>query len=244
MARPGATLRDEARIARELRDLLRHPVYRGEALPRGNGRLVLVLPGLFANDLYLTPMHRWLRRIGYRPIRSTLLFNAGCPQRLSEQIEEHVRERRESFRRRDPIAIIGHSRGGILGWALAARLQEDVSHLILLGSPAHWVARLIGATPLDAARRAVPVQRASDRVRQLLDPDCTMPACGCPFPGDLQRPLHHATRIASIYTHEDPIVPPAFCPVPGAHNVEVSGTHSGLAYNIETYQVIAEVLGS
>ena len=88
----------------------------------------------------------------------------------------------------------------------------------------------------------MPAQRASDRAREILDPDCNMPACGCPFPRDLQRPLHHSTQITSIYTHEDPIVPSGACPVPGAHNVEVGGSHSGLAYNLEAYRVIAEAL--
>ena len=133
MAFDTAAIQGEARVGRELRALLRDPVYRGEGLPRGDGRLVLVLPGLFANDFYLEPMHRWLKRIGYRPLRSTLLLNAGCPQRLCEDIESHVRERRQAFRRSDAIAIIGHSRGGILGWTIAARMQDDVSALILLG---------------------------------------------------------------------------------------------------------------
>jgi pimeloyl-ACP methyl ester carboxylesterase len=229
-----------------LAQLRRDPIYAGNEVPRGDGRLVLVLPGLFANDLYLQPLHTWLKRIGYTPIRSTLLLNAGCPQRLCEAIEDHIGERRASYRRSGSIAIIGHSRGGILGWTIAARMQEEVSHLVLLGSPAHWAARMIGRVAPASAAAAAPagpsVQRASDRARALLDPDCNMPACGCPFPGDLQRPLHHATRITSIYTREDPIVPPAACPVPGAHNVEVRGSHSGLAYNVDALRAIGEAL--
>jgi hypothetical protein len=31
-------------------------------------------------------MHRWLKRIGYRLQRSSLLVNAGFPQRLCEEI--------------------------------------------------------------------------------------------------------------------------------------------------------------
>jgi pimeloyl-ACP methyl ester carboxylesterase len=247
----ASSIQGEARIGSELRTLLRDPVYAGVDVPRGDGRLVLVLPGLFANDFYLNPLHRWLKRIGYTPLRSTLLMNVGCPQRLCEQIEDHVRERRESFRRPGSIAIIGHSRGGILGWTIAARMQDEVSHLALLGSPAQWASQMVGRyTPAEAARAAggapagPAVQRASDRARAFLDPDCDMPRCGCPFPRDLQRPLHIDTRVTSIYTREDPIVPAAACPVPGAHNVEVGGSHSGLAYNVTALRVIGEALAA
>src|SRR5437867_11584794 len=56
-------LRREARALGELAALQRDPVFRGHGLPRGDGRIVLVLPGLFGNDLYLQPLHLWLRRI-------------------------------------------------------------------------------------------------------------------------------------------------------------------------------------
>ena len=239
--RASAGLWGEARMAGELAALLRHPVYAGKDLPRGDGRAVVVLPGLFANDFYLEPMHRWLKRIGYRPLRSTLLLNAGCPQRLREQIEDHLHLRTAGDVR--PIALIGHSRGGILAWAVAAALQERVSHLVLLGSPAPAVARAIAASSLSGAGMAnEAVQRAGARARQILDPDCDVPACGCPFPRDMQRLLHASTRVVSIFSRDDPVVPPAASRVSGGRNFEVRGTHGGLAYNIGAYKVIATSL--
>ncbi|HEY8173891.1 MAG TPA: alpha/beta fold hydrolase [Dehalococcoidia bacterium] len=233
----------EARVGGELARLVGDPVYGGDGLPRGDGRYVLILPGLFANDLYLQPMHRWLRKMRYRPLRSTLLVNAGCPQRLCEEIEGHLRVQTET--RPGPIALIGHSRGGILAWAIAARLQERASHLVLLGSPAPAVVRAMDAQRVLAGKPAgAAVQRAGNRARQMLDPDCDVPECACPFPVDMRRPLHARTRVVSIYSSEDPIVPKAACRVRGGRNVEVQGTHSGLAYNIDAYRVIAETLAS
>jgi predicted alpha/beta-hydrolase family hydrolase len=186
-------------------------------------------------------MHRWLRRIGYTPVRSSLLVNAGCPQRLTEEIESHVRLQRRG--RPGPVAIIGHSRGGILARALAARMQADVSHLIHLGSPAAAVTR---AMDYRAATAGAPageaVYRAGVRARQLLDPDCEAPDCGCAFIEDSRRPLHARTRVVSIFSREDPIVPKAAARTPGARNVEISGSHSGLAYNVEAYKIIGEEL--
>jgi hypothetical protein len=40
----------------------------------------------------------------------------------------------------------------------------------------------------------------------------------------------------------DPIVPASACSVDGARNIEVSGTHSGLAFNPAVYRILAEEL--
>ena len=79
--RPRSML-DEAAALREYWALRLDPVYRGRGVPRGDGKPVLVLPGLFGNDFYLTPIRAWLGRIGYTPRVSTLAINAGCPERL------------------------------------------------------------------------------------------------------------------------------------------------------------------
>lgn len=233
----------EARIGEEFARLLRSPLFRGRDVPRGDGRIVLVLPGLFGNDLYLEPMHRWLRRIGYTPVRSSLFVNAGCPQRLTEEIEGHLNIQRQA--RRGPVAIIGHSRGGILARALASKLQADASHLVLLGSPAAAVSRAMEyrseAAQVPAGQR---VYQASQRARQILDPDCDAPECGCAFLTDVRAPLHPRTRVTSIYSSEDPIVPKSACRVPGAVNHEITGTHSGLVYNVDALRLVADALAA
>src|SRR5207247_1759039 len=63
-----ADLADEAwRPAAELGLLLVEPVFWGVGVRRGDGRPVLVLPGLYGGDRYLSPLRDWLRRIGYSP---------------------------------------------------------------------------------------------------------------------------------------------------------------------------------
>ncbi len=228
---PLATVRSEARALGELAALHRDPVFYGRGIPRGDGRTVLVIPGLFGNDLYLRPLRSWLSRIGYAPVRSGVSINAGCPERLRTEVERSLSP--QLARRTGPIAIVGHSRGGMLGWAIASRLQERVSHLALLGSPAPAVVAMmqqdITRAPSTVARSSVAA--AGARAVKLLDPDCKVPACGCPYTDDLRRPLSPATRVMAIYTRDDPIVRPAACRVPAGENVEIGGTHGGLVYN-------------
>jgi pimeloyl-ACP methyl ester carboxylesterase len=215
----------------------------------GDGRVVLVLPGLFGNDLYLQPLHQWLRRIGYRPHRSTLAVNAGCPDRLRSQVETSLR--RAMKRHPGPVALVGHSRGGMLAWALASRLQADASHLVLLGSPAPTLVRALreGLTYPPPGVAASPVAHAGARAMQLLDPDCNMPACECPYPQDVRRPLSSGTRVLAISSRDDQVVPARASQVgdgvvAGAQNIEVGGTHSGLIFNRAVYGHLATFLAS
>jgi triacylglycerol lipase len=234
-------LRRESAALGELAALQLDPCFAGVGLPRGDGRTVLVLPGLFGNDFYLQPLHRWLRRLGYRPTASTLAVNAGCPERLTSQVEAHLRRVR---RRPGPVALVGHSRGGMLAWAIASRLQGEASHMALLGSPAPAVvAATRAASGVDYARVTTsPVAAAGRQSLKLLDPDCTVPECGCPYTQDLRRDLDAATKVIAIYSRDDQIVAPAACQVSGATNIEVRGTHSGLVYNRAVYPPLARFL--
>lgn len=238
-------LRREARALGELAALHRDPVFYGRGVPRGDGRVVVAIPGLFGTDNYLRPLRGWLARIGYSPARSTLSINAGCPDRLRTQVERSLA--RHLARRPGPLCVVGHSRGGMLAWALASRFQEQVSHLVLLGSPAPAVVTMmVQGDPLTAgtastvARSSVAAAGAS--ALRLLDPDCSVPNCGCPYTDDLRRPLSPATRVLSIYSRDDPIVAPSACAVAGGDNVEIGGSHGGLAHNRAAYVTLARFL--
>ena len=201
---------------------------------------VLVIPGLFGNDLYLAPLHGWLARMGYRPVISTLALNAGCPETLRTAVQRHFESQ---LRPGQKAAIIGHSRGGMLGWAIAAALPDRVSKLVLLGSPAGAVAALMGRGSMNPAGVASSrVAEASNVARRILSPQCDVPACGCPYVRDMTRGLPPGLKLTSIFSLEDPIVPATACRLPGAENIEVHGSHSGLAQNAEVYRALGRVL--
>ena len=245
MARRAGGIVGESRAPGELIRLMTSPVWLGSGVARGDGRPVLVLPGLFGNDLYLAPLHGWLMRIGYRPVISTLAINAGCPETLRVAAQRNFESQ---LRPGQKGAIIGHSRGGMLGWAIAAALGPRISHLVLLGSPAGAVAAMMRQGSFDSTGASVgasaTVVRAGNIARRVLSPQCDVPACGCPYVRDMSASLHPSMKITSIGSTEDTIVPAAICIVPGAENLQVRGSHSGLAQNVDVYRHIGRVLAS
>jgi pimeloyl-ACP methyl ester carboxylesterase len=130
------------------------------------------------------------------------------------------------------LAVVGHSRGGYLARAVAARMPERVSHAVAMG--AGLSRQFDVAAP---ALAAVAVARALQRGRGCLTEDC---ACGftaaysCSFPADV--------RLTSIYSRGDGMVRWETCVADYADNVEVTGSHVGLAWNRKSYRAIAEAL--
>jgi hypothetical protein len=135
----------------------------------------------------------------------------------------------------------------MLAWALASRLQGDAACLALLGSPAGAVVGMLrrgDSAVIPSISAAASVVKAGQQAMRMLDPHCTFPTCGCPYPEDLRRPLSPTTRVLSVYSRDDQVVSPDACPVPDARNVEVSGSHSGLVYNRAVYRELAAFLAT
>ena len=224
----------------DLGALLADPVFYGIGVPSGDGKPVVVIPGLLGNDLYLQPLRRWLGCVGYSPVRSTLAFNAGCLQRLREQVRGEISRRAKSD---SPIALIGHSRGGVLAWAIASELQEKVSHLVLLGSPvATFRASVASGDPYaPAGTVGRMLMRISEELRELLDPDCKYPSCGCAMVNDVMRPLSASTAILSIHGRQDLVVE-GMAQTREGETVVVNTSHVGLVYNAQVYRAVGRFL--
>lgn len=207
------------------------PVYCGLGVPRGNGAAVVLVPGFLGTDFYLYEMYWWLRRIGYRPYMSRIGRNADCldvlQERLFATIEGAVQETR------GPAHLVGHSLGGMLARSAAARRPDRAASVITLGSPFRGV------------RSHPAVLYVADRVRQRLQgagaqPRCYTGYCGCGALEGLLAGVPAGIPQTAVYTRSDGIVDWRYC-VTGdaAVDVEVPGTHVGLAFNAHVYRAIA-----
>ena len=234
----GSHLR-EVRWQAELARLLADPVWRGAGLPRGDGAPVLLIPGFLAGDQSLSVMAAWLRRIGHAPKRAGISFNVACSDTAVDRLSATlVHTHRRTGRK---VAIVGHSRGGHFARALAVRHPESVSQVVSMGSGLD--------EPFDISE---PTRLAVDGVRRLIarrDPEraalgCFTHACLCRYAEDYRAPFPDAVPLTSIYSKGDGVVRWRACIVPYARNVEVSGSHVGLAFNRHAYREIAAALAA
>lgn len=228
----------EALFGAELLLLHASPVYYGLGIPRGDGSAVVVIPGFLGTDLYVSHLHSWLERIGYRPYLSGIGLNAECPNlliryRLAATIDKALKDTGRK------IHLIGHSLGGIIARSVAAQRPKDVASVITLGAPIRGT--VMHPSVLNAAK-VVRTQILHEHGAGVL-PDCYTPRCTCNFLSSLRCNMPKSIALTAIYTCDDGIVDWRYCRT-GDRDIdfEVPGTHVGLVFNPSAYTVIAERL--
>jgi pimeloyl-ACP methyl ester carboxylesterase len=228
----------EMRWQAELARLLVSPVWYGVGVPRGDGSPVLLVPGFLAGDSSLTVMANWLSRMGYSPYGSGMQLNVDCSDRSVARMERRL----EALVKRTgkPAALIGHSRGGHFSKALASRRPDLVSQVISMGSGLDEPFDISVPTKAMVAAVRTVLQRTS---RTAAARGCLTDTCDCPFVRDYSRPFPvDQVPITSIWSRGDGVVRWRACRVPYARNVEISGSHIGLAFNRRAYRVIGLLL--
>lgn len=240
---PGWAARaaSEARFAREVArfsaGVLRDPAAVAEGLPRGDGRPVLVVPGFGFGDASTLPLQVVLTEAGYEVRRSQMLANIRCSDRTVDALAEVAAAAvaADGGRR---LLVVGHSRGGMIARGLAARHPELVERVISLGAPLnHEFAFYEIPQPMVSVLRVAHWQDPVLRERQ-----CVTAQCSCPYMLAAHKPLPPQVELVSLYTKTDGIVDWRACVVPGARNIEVTGTHLGMGLKPETLRtVLAEL---
>jgi triacylglycerol lipase len=227
----------ELRWQAELARLVVDPVFHGRGVPRGDGRAVVLIPGFLAGDGSLSVMAGWLERIGYRAQGSGIVLNVDCSDRALKRLE--ARAERCAERTGAKVALIGHSRGGHFAKALAHRRPDLVAAVVSMGAgldrpfaisrPTHGALAVV---------RAVHARTTDRRARH----GCLTTACRCDFRHHYEAPFPVDIPLTSIYSRGDGVVRWDACTVPYARNVEVTGSHVGLAFNRKAYRAVAEAL--
>ena len=219
----------EGRVYIEYLRLIRDPVYRGDDVPPGLGRPVLLIPGFLAGDWTLRTPFQWLRRVGYRPRMAGVAFNVmysevmlrplidslqHAPARTGARV---VAGRPQPRRRARQGAVASQAGAGRAGHHAGLAAQRSIRR-----------------APADDGRRAggAPLQR---RFATAIRRRWRCASCAT-------SPRRHACRRPRIYSRSDGVVNWRACLRPDVNAIEVNGSHIGLALNPEVYRILAHLL--
>jgi len=228
----------EALFGAEVLLLHATPVYYGFGVPRGDGSAVVIIPGFLGTDLYLTELHGWLARIGYRAYFSGIGINADCPnlliqRHLNATIEQALAETGRK------IHLIGHSLGGVIARSVAGARPKDVASVITLASP---IRGTVANRTIIHAAEAIRLRILQEHGKGVL-PHCYTGRCTCNFVDSLRRDVPDSMLQTAIYTRDDGIVDWRYCMTKHrASDFEVPGTHIGMAFNPAAYSIVADRL--
>ena len=218
-------------------------VYYGFGIPKGNKSAAIMVPGFLGVDLYLTELYLWLWRIGYSPYMSRIGQNAECPNLLIEHLIDTMQRAREKTGKK--VHLIGHSLGGVLCRGAAAAHPELVQTVVTLGSPYRGVrVHPLVLSGAEMVRRRIYNRRHLFPTHKPHEEDCYTSRCACGFACNWRgETLPDSIRQVSVYTKSDGIVDWKVCINNDPRtDVEVEGTHCGLAWNPEVFGVIAKKL--
>ncbi|MGI8558366.1 MAG: esterase/lipase family protein [Solirubrobacteraceae bacterium] len=197
----------------------------------------MLIPGFMAGDMSLTRMAHWLRTGGYQLARSGIAWNTGCMEPTVQSLERHLEGAVE--RTGKPALIVGQSRGGCIGRALAVLRPDLVDTLVTLGSPLLdqlavkarvWPSIITVGT---LGTLGVPGMFGFSCLRG----DCcarTRAAVAAPFPDGV--------GFMSLYSLGDEVVRWEACLDPAARQIEVQASHVGMGMARDVWTTLAAML--
>ena len=192
------------------------------SVPRGDGRVVIDIPGWRAPEVSGLPVRRYLTRLGYDARGWGLGTNTGSPERDAGLLTTTVEELAAESGR--PVSLVGWSLGGVIAREVARRRPDLVHRVITYGTP------VVGGPSYTAVagRYSHEVRQHATRVTERLD---------------AERPIQ--VPITVIYSRRDGIVSWQACldrVSPDVEHVEVRSTHLGMGVDPDVWAVVAERL--
>ena len=193
--------------------------------PRGDGRGVLVLPGLLADDISTRPLRRFLRRLDHRVYGWGLGRNVGPTREVVDGLPrrlQHIADRTG-----ETVSLVGWSLGGILAREVARRNPELVQQVITLASP--YMGDESTPSRADAAYRRRASQHSGTGNAEARE--------------RTRRPI--PVPSTSVYSRTDGIVHWRACiePETATHqNVEVRASHLGIGADPAVLWLLADRL--
>jgi pimeloyl-ACP methyl ester carboxylesterase len=193
---------------------------------RGDGHPVLVLPGWLAGDPATGLLRIVLRGLGHNVSGWSLGTNRGPNVHVVHELRSRLEQLHHDSGR--TVSLIGWSLGGMYAQELARASPGSVRRLITLGSP--------------VLRRRAWTQNMS----RIADRTPHLPRAGAALPRPWAESGSLRVPATSVYTRADGIVAWSTCRYgagPRRENVEVRGSHLGLAHNPAVLWLLADRLG-
>lgn len=194
----------------------------------GNGRPILVIPGIVTSDRSTEPLRRFLQKQGYTAYPWGLGTNLGEFDIHLPALEQKIIELEQKHNNK--ITLLGWSLGGIYARELGKRVPDHLDEVITMGSPFAGI-----QSPNRAKWLFDLVQKFRNK-----------PKPSRQFFASISDPA--PVKTTAIYTRQDGIVPWEACMEPNCsdthQNIEVRGSHTGLGYNKEVYKVLDSILSN
>jgi triacylglycerol lipase len=202
--------------------------------PDGDGRPVMLVPGFMAGDQSLTRMAVWLRAGGFELARSGIAWNTRCMEPTVINLEQRLEQAVQRTGKR--ALLIGQSRGGNIGRALATLRPDLIGSLVTLGSP---LRDQLSVKPRTWATILTVGTLGTLGVPGLFSFRCIRGECcvrsraavAAPFPDDVQ--------FVSVFSRNDEVVNWESCLDPASIQVEVDVSHVGMGFSREVWDAVA-----
>lgn len=226
--------RQEAHAYRSMFGLLGRPVPQ----PRpGLGVPVVLVPGFIAGDVSMTILSRHLRRHDHRTFRSGIGANLGCTNAMVERLITRLEAVAAAEGR--PVALVGHSRGGMIVNLVGRRRPDLVAGVVVLSAPV--TGTLSVAAPI--RRQLEMLYRLNRRgMHSVLSEDCVTGDCAARITAELAAPFPHDVPYTSVYSPTDAIIDWRTCLDPAAELVQVRAPHSGMGTDPVVLAIVADRL--
>jgi pimeloyl-ACP methyl ester carboxylesterase len=204
------------------------------------GRLapVVLVPGFISGDFSLTALARQLRRHGHRTFASRIGANLGCTDDMVERLISRVIEVSAAEGR--PVALIGHSRGGMIVKLAAKRRPDLVAAVVVLSAP---VTGTLSVAPHVRKQLELLFRLQARGVQRVIGADCVTGDCAAKVAAELDGPFPKRIPFLSVYSRADAIIDWRTCLDPAAELVEVTGSHTGMATDPVVLGTVVDWLG-
>ena len=215
----------EARAASLVMSVLRGGLAPPQPDPVSAGAPVLLVPGLFAGDDSLEHIARALDDHGWTVWRSNIRSNVGCSGTVVRQLLSRLEAIAAVHNCR--VALVGHSRGGLLARATAQQRPDLVSGVVTLGAPHR---DQLAVHPLLWANLMTLAALGSLGVPGLMRFACDgSHECCRGYDQDVRAPLPSGVGAVSLFSRRDGVADWRACLDPDGINIEVESSHCGMA---------------